>query len=106
MGLTTLVIAFLISATPFASVFYFMKLSFVRETVGRSIFTLIILTALSFSASAVAIKTYDIGAPKPDNGCDMTPLLFIFLGFIFTVLTLIFGILYTYINYKTRNTLK
>lgn len=89
-----------------------MKLSFIKESIGRSIFTTFGLITLSYLASSIALEVYEFGMPKHiipnqiDNGCDMTPILFIFLGFIFTTLTLIFGILYIYINHKTRKTLK
>ncbi len=113
MRIITLIITILISGIPFASIFYLMKLPFVKNTV-RSLTMVIILVALSFSAPFIAMKIYEAGVPKHidmnrlDNGCDLTPVVFVFLGFIFTILTLIFGLIFTYTNYKTktRNTLK
>ncbi|WP_317897443.1 hypothetical protein [Aurantibacillus circumpalustris] len=101
--LLTLIIPLLLDALPFLALFLLVNWRTIKYSAQRTALVVIGLTGLNIISSLIAmdISIYGLtrNLPIDKQLCVTGSGLFIVLGFIFTLLTFVFGTVYTYRNY-------
>ena len=102
--LLSLIIPFILCTLPFAALFILVNIKLIKYSAAKTILTVLALSAFNIATSiwAMSISIYGMtrNLPKGEPHCANGIVIFIMLGSLFTLLTFVFGAVFSYRNYK------